>query len=700
VTYDDPIWLTHAVPAPAAPWRDRVHFGLFATLWLLLWAALVVSHGASHEADGTGAGTGFSSVHILTFVGANALLLLGLWHGLRQRQQRASLHTRSLLDSQLALAQEDAHQHLKQVLSRVGDGFLTLDEHHRISYINPHAIALLARDITDELLGRHLWHEYPHIVGTPFYFALEQVMATRQPVLNAVYLTPLGRLFEGRIYPADGGVSIYFTDITERTRTLESLRLSEMRYRLASAPGHVWDWDVKSGRVHFSDAFWRLFGLPTPPAQDVLACFQSLLHPDDVLPWQQALRGHLSERRPYNLSYRARVDGGPWRWFQTQGQAMWDSRGRATFMAGTTFDITQRKAAEAALTQSEDYRRVAFEQLADGVVLTDVRRHIIDANPQMLRMLGYSRAELLGLKATTLFHADHQPRVQQALPQGHVENRDRPWRLVRKDGSSFSAELYSRAVDSQRRLTVVRDITARETADQQVRQLQSELTDLARQLLSQEKATTQRLAQTLHDHLGQTLAVARLNLDACMATHAALMPAPLQAQARQISGLLDQAVTQVRQVLADLRPPLLQESGLADAIANEIRFGTAGALGSAGPGAVDVLLEVDDAAYGLRWPDHVEYAAFMVAREAVANALQHAQASLVRVVLEGDAHSLHVAVIDDGIGISLPMASGRAGHLGMVGMRERCLAIGARCVVAHEPGGGTRVSLHWRRGSS
>ncbi len=595
-----------------------------------------------------------------------------------------------------ALDKDHAHQHLQQVLSRVGDGFLTLDARRCISYINPHAVKLLARVTAEDLLGRHLWHEYPDIVDTPFYDSLERVMTTQQPVLDAAYLTPLGRLFEGRIYPAEGGASIYFTDISERTRTNESLRLSELRYRLASAPGHVWDWDVRAGTVHFSHAFWQLFGLATPPEDEVLSRFQALLHPDDVQLWKTAVRRHLSQREPYDLSYRARVGEGPWRWFQSQGQAMWDSLGRATFMAGTTFEITQRKAAEDALKQSEDYRRVAFEQLADGVVLTDAQRHIIDANPQLLRMLGYSHAELLGLKADIMVHAEHQPRLTQALRWGRVDDPSTPWRLVRKDGSSFSAEVYSRSVDGQRRLAVVRDVTVRDMADQRVQKLQSELTDLTRQLLSQEKNTTQRLAQTLHDHLGQTLAVARLNLDACMTTHASLMPLPLQAQARQISGLLDQAVTQVRQVLADLRPPLLQENGLADAFANEIRCGNTGVLSQAGPATVDVLLEVDDAAYGRRWPDHVEYAAFMVAREALTNALQHARASLVRIVLAGDAQQLQVTVIDDGVGIALPMASGRAGHLGMVGMRERCLAMGARFVVELEPTGGTRVSLHWQ----
>jgi signal transduction histidine kinase len=265
-------------------------------------------------------------------------------------------------------------------------------------------------------------------------------------------------------------------------------------------------------------------------------------------------------------------ENGDWRWFTTQGQAMWDHNGRATFMAGTTFEITARKVAEAALQQ-----------------------------------------------------------------------------------------------------------------------LQTELSDLTRRLMEQEKTTTRRLAQSLHDQLGQTLAVARLKLDSCIASHGAHMPHTLQVQAQEISDTLDRAVHEVRQVLADLRPPLLEAHGLADALENEITSGAATASGR-----VDVLLEVADEASGLRWPPDVEHAAFMVAREAVANALQHASATLVRVVLAGKAQQLQLQVIDDGVGFSLPLATPRGAHLGMVGMRERCLAIGARFETTNTSTGGACVALVWQ----
>ena len=211
--------------------------------------------------------------------------------------------------------------------------------------------------------------------------------------------------------------------------------------------------------------------------------------------------------------------------------------------------------------------------------------------------------------------------------------------------------------------------------------------DLLRDALAQQRTTSQRVAQALHDQLGQTLAVARLNLDACLTRHAAALPGDLTAQLEQLAQGLSHAVREVREVLVDLRPPGLEADGLTAALANEVQAHRQARL--------DVRLAVADGLAVQRWPDEVEYAVFMVAREAVANALLHGGGSRVHVLLDGAAGRLQLDVVDDGIGIPPSLRGGRPGHLGLVGMRERCLAIGASFALAAEPAGGTRVTLRW-----
>jgi signal transduction histidine kinase len=166
-------------------------------------------------------------------------------------------------------------------------------------------------------------------------------------------------------------------------------------------------------------------------------------------------------------------------------------------------------------------------------------------------------------------------------------------------------------------------------------------------------------------------------------------PAPeivrLQAQ---MGVLMGHAVSQIRQVLMDLRPPLLEEQGLLAALDNEVRN-----RALTHP-RVDLSLRVAAASSELRWPPELEYAAFMVAREAIENALRHSGSPSVLVRISGTAHALQLEVLDLGHGV-MAEPDGRTRHLGILGMRERAQTIGAQVRIDSTPGRGTCVSFSW-----
>lgn len=198
-----------------------------------------------------------------------------------------------------------------------------------------------------------------------------------------------------------------------------------------------------------------------------------------------------------------------------------------------------------------------------------------------------------------------------------------------------------------------------------------------------EQQTRWHLAQSLRDELGQTLAALRLHRDAQRGT----APDARAAMDDRIDHLIVLANRQVRGMLDELRPPLLDELGLAAAIDHEIH------QRQAGTGEARVELLAGDAARRQRWPADVEYAAFMVAREALLDALRHAGARSIRVGLDGGAQYLALRVDDDGRGFAPEAGQGAAGRLS--GLRERARAIGARLRIDGAPGHGTMVALTW-----
>ena len=171
----------------------------------------------------------------------------------------------------------DAGNLLRDVLARVDDGFVALDRDWRYTYLNTQAARMLGREKPADLLGRHIWTEYPEGVGQPFQLAYERALATQQPVVLENHYAPWDHWFENRIYPSPDGLSIYFTDITTRKQAEQALRVSETRYRLAASHGQVWDWDMAAGRVTYPAPFWEQLGCEPPPAQEVVSRFQALL---------------------------------------------------------------------------------------------------------------------------------------------------------------------------------------------------------------------------------------------------------------------------------------------------------------------------------------------------------------------------------------------------------------------------------------
>jgi signal transduction histidine kinase len=207
--------------------------------------------------------------------------------------------------------------------------------------------------------------------------------------------------------------------------------------------------------------------------------------------------------------------------------------------------------------------------------------------------------------------------------------------------------------------------------------------------MTQEKMLVKRLAQTLHDQLGQTLAAVRMAHETIIALQGDTATPAIDRLQKQLGLLVGQSIRQVRQVLVDLRPPLLEEQGLAAALDNELRNR------SLTQPNMDISIHVPPDLALMRWPTEVEYAAFMVAREAVENALRHSGATLVSVALSGSPTALTMKVVDNGTGLEKGDMT-KTGHLGMLGMQERANAIAATVTVDSDAQRGTCITFSWQ----
>jgi signal transduction histidine kinase len=213
------------------------------------------------------------------------------------------------------------------------------------------------------------------------------------------------------------------------------------------------------------------------------------------------------------------------------------------------------------------------------------------------------------------------------------------------------------------------------------RRLEAERVELLRQLVVAQEAERRRVARELHDGLGQHLAALRFSVEAMTAGTAGTPE--LHERLRRLQALAHTLEHEVDRIAADLRPSVLDDLGLEDALRQHVRLW-----------AQEAGVPTDLHLRGLedRIAPVIETTVYRLVQEALTNVRKHSRATHASVVVERRDGSLVAIVEDNGVGFSQPDAAGTArGALGLSTMRERAALVGGEFQVESNPGVGTTV---------
>ena len=330
--------------------------------------------------------------------------------------------------------------------------------------------------------------------------------------------------------------------------------------------------------------------------------------------------------------------------------------------------IAERKRAEVALRESEERYRELFENAKDAMYVHDLEGNYIRINRAAEELSGYSRDEIVGHNFTEFISKEHIKRVRQSFCSklARVGETSYEVDVIAKDGRRVPVEVSSRAIYENGVLVGVqgmaRDITERKLA-------QDALQMFSRQLIEAQEDERRRISRELHDQIGQILTAVKMNLytvqQFCKTSDAG-------AYVKDNIVAVDEALRLVRDLSVDLRPPVLDDLGLATAL----RWYVDRYLKRTGLN-VEVIIDLPDP--NQRFLRELETACFRIAQEALSNIARHAQASQVQVQLAKEGNVLLLTVKDDGVGFdldSLRKRAPRAATLGLVSMQERAHAAG------------------------
>lgn len=313
-----------------------------------------------------------------------------------------------------------------------------------------------------------------------------------------------------------------------------------------------------------------------------------------------------------------------------------------------------------------------------------------------LGLIALGMGSLTAIWALTLFGARSLVRPVQRLTTAaeRIAAGDLETPLAAPEGGEIGA--MARALEHMRvqLLGLIADLAASNstlesrvaTRTEELRR-QSELTQLLLgRLITAQEDERARLARELHDEVGQMLTAVQLGLDRLSKALPA-DPAGPREQLGDVRALIAQTLADLRRLIADLRPGVLDQLGLVPAL-HWVAEHTIAPLG--------MQVVVDDSALRERLPTPIETVLFRIGQEAIHNIARHSGAGTVRIGLAHEGDEAVMTISDDGRGFNpneVAPADDRRRGLGLAGMAERATLAGGHVIITSAPGQGTTLRV-------
>ncbi len=264
--------------------------------------------------------------------------------------------------------------------------------------------------------------------------------------------------------------------VSEERLSQETQRLAEI---IRGTNVGTWEWDRLSGEITLNERCTEIFGYSLEELMPVsLDVWQALFHPADRQRANELLNKNFSrELNYYECETRMRHKKGHWVWVLDRGKVVtWAEDGKPLRMSGTLADISERKRVEAELIQKKTLLESTFRAVPDALVITDIKRKIVQCNPGALHTFGYQTEELLGGETRIFYASDAEfAREGERRFNLNAEEMQKPYIVDyrRKNGETFLGETLGTAIrDPEGQvlgyLGLVRDVSERMRAEQEL----------------------------------------------------------------------------------------------------------------------------------------------------------------------------------------------------------------------------------------
>ncbi len=476
-------------------------------------------------------------------------------------------------------------------------------------------------------------------------------------------------------------------DISERKIAEEKLKESELRYRTLFESANIGigisSFDGKV--ISVNKAMTEIFGYNEEEFKtiNVENAYKDKKQRDNIL------KRVLENGRVENIITQVKTKSGSFIWVNMSMSIITVNNEKLllVFIA----DITKLKETEEKLFEQFQKNEKILSTSLDGFILADTSGNIVDVNKPYCDLVKYSREELLRMNIRAMEGKLNEEEIIKRIKRFTEQGYDRFETIhIDKYGNPIDLDVSISLMTFENKTYVaafVRDISEQKKYLREISDSRAQLRMLANHLQSIREEEREAIARELHDELAQILSSIKMSLVLLSrdlpSKKSGIDKKLLLSEFKAMSKLIDSSIKQIRRIITELRPEVLYELGLIPSLNLLIdNFKKNTKI------KCKVLIDISHN----NFKREASIGIYRILQEALTNITRHSKAKNVNIIFTSKDNFISLSIIDDGIGIPEEKINS-PNTFGLLGMRERAIALNGNLIINNLNGKGTLIEL-------
>ena len=528
---------------------------------------------------------------------------------------------------------------LSDTLESINDGFFTLDRNWDVTYWNRMAEIILKKRKKD-VLGKNLWDQFKEAIPLKFYSEYHKAVEENRTVKFEEFFPPLNKWIEVNAYPSNEGLSVFFTDITERKKQEKRLEF------IAKASSEVlWEREHCGDLVTINgQRFQELFGYELESNE------MSLTFWDDKIPQEdlKVLKGNeeyaLKNKLEFYINeYRFKKKDESWAYVRSRIYILYDNNNTILSMIGAMEDVTNQRLSERALFESERNYRMLFDSAPLPTLISDIETlKYIDVNQAATSHFGYTKEEFLKMSIFDLRPEEEHKNLHQYMGQleENGSHHTKKFLLIKKSGEKIHTEVSASVIQYKGKkafFATVKDVTENIKLQQELMQERiSQEKSITKTIIDTQEKERSEIGKELHDNVNQILTTIKLYIENIKA-----YPEHSNAFIDKGVTLTQRAINEVRYLSKQLVTPVMADLGF-EATLDElvVHFKALNTF------EIDFCFDIEEQEID----KGMQLTIYRIVQEQLNNIVKYAKATHLKIHIKKEEKQIHLLMEDNGIG--------------------------------------------------